>query len=225
MPSSIITHLRRSFLFGNLSEERLAQVSAATRKRSVFRGELVFQKGDRLTGLYLVATGRLKEACQSSDGNERIIEVILPHQTCGEAALMLDAPSPFDLSALVKSLILHIDRRAIQALIESELDFVARLIGMLSYRIHGVVNDIEACSLKNPVQRVAGYLIALCSQGVVPQESVMLPYAKSVIASRLGMTPEAFSRALRDLSDAGLIKVRGHRIVLADVDELKSIGL
>jgi len=50
---------------------------------------------------------------------------------------------------------------------------------------------------------------------------VTLPAAKIVIASRLGISPEALSRAFRDLSDAGLITVHGSRIVIADPQRLQ----
>jgi CRP-like cAMP-binding protein len=45
---------------------------------------------------------------------------------------------------------------------------------------------------------------------------VHLPAAKATLASRLSLTPETFSRVLRDLSDTGLITVHGRQIILHD---------
>ena len=46
--------------------------------------------------------------------------------------------------------------------------------------------------------------------------TVTLGAGKAVLASRLNLTPETFSRSLRELSAAGLIAVRGRQIVLLD---------
>ena len=43
---------------------------------------------------------------------------------------------------------------------------------------------------------------------------VTLDIRKGLIAARLSLTPETFSRALRDLSEAGLISVRGRHVTL-----------
>jgi CRP-like cAMP-binding protein len=50
--------------------------------------------------------------------------------------------------------------------------------------------------------------------------SVELPALKQVLASRLGMTPETFSRAMRSLSAEGLISVDGSVLQIPDVAAL-----
>jgi CRP-like cAMP-binding protein len=47
-----------------------------------------------------------------------------------------------------------------------------------------------------------------------------LPASKQVIASRLNLTPETFSRILHSLSQAGLITVKGKRITVPDITRL-----
>ena len=49
---------------------------------------------------------------------------------------------------------------------------------------------------------------------------VELPALKQVLASRLGMTPETFSRAMRTLSAEGLIRVDGSVVEIPDVAAL-----
>ena len=48
-----------------------------------------------------------------------------------------------------------------------------------------------------------------------------LPASKGVIASRLNLTPEHFSRILHELTDAGLIRVEGRSFFILDVDGLR----
>lgn len=49
-----------------------------------------------------------------------------------------------------------------------------------------------------------------------------LPASKTLIASRLDMTKETFSRLLRSLSEQGLIRVARDEITLLDRDGLRS---
>lgn len=225
-PALIAAQLKHTPLFGALPDERLAEVALATRERRYASGELVFQKGDRPTGLYVIVAGKIKEACQSPDGEERIIEILGPQQICGEAALLLDCPYPFFVATLARSQLLHIEHRAIHALIDHEPGFVNRLLLSLSSRMYGIVRDIEAYSLKTPLQRLVGFLVELwsCADDAATGTNITLPVAKSIIASRLGMTPEALSRAFRDLADAGLLEVRGNQVTVHDMMRLREFG-
>lgn len=48
-----------------------------------------------------------------------------------------------------------------------------------------------------------------------------LPTNKGVIASRLNLTQEHFSRILHELSEKGLIVVDGRKIHIPDVEKLR----
>ena len=71
-------------------------------------------------------------------------------------------------------------------------------------------------------ERVIGYLLRDVpdglSEGVV---EVSLTPGKSVIASRLNMTPEHFSRILHDLAAGGLIEVEGRLVRIRDLARLR----
>ena len=49
----------------------------------------------------------------------------------------------------------------------------------------------------------------------------MLPSAKAVIASRLNVTPEHFSRILHELTAAKLIEVEGREVRITDIAKLR----
>jgi len=215
------TLLAHSPLFGALRPADLAQLAAATRERRYTRGAMIIQKGDQPTGLYLIAAGKIKEVCQSPAGEERIIEVLGPNQTCGEAALFLDCPYPFFVTALTNAQLLHIDKAAIDTLIDHHPGVVKQMLSALSQRTHTIMRDIESCTLRNPIQRIVAYLTDLAASPSAKTARITLPAAKFVIASRLGITPEALSRALRDLGDAGVIEVSGSQIVIPNMARFK----
>jgi len=53
---------------------------------------------------------------------------------------------------------------------------------------------------------------------------VRLPATKTVIAARLGVTKETFSRLLRELGAMGLIQVRKREITLLDASRLGEVA-
>lgn len=221
--SSPFALLKRSSLFRNLSPHSQSLLAAAAHERRHVRGELILQKGDRPTGLFVVASGKLKETLQSADGQEKIIELLGPGQTCGEAALFLDSSIPYCVIALTNCHLLHIDIRTIHTLIDTEPGFVAHMLRTLARRQYGIMRDIEGYSLHSPLQRLVGFLLDLGNGDANDAPIVTLPATKSVIASRLGMSPEAMSRNLRDLMDAHLIEVRGRRIALLERERLREL--
>ncbi|MBN9463997.1 MAG: winged helix-turn-helix domain-containing protein, partial [Burkholderiales bacterium] len=54
-----------------------------------------------------------------------------------------------------------------------------------------------------------------------PPIRIVLDTSKGVIASRLNLTPEHFSRILGELSHEGLISVRGAEITILDPERLR----
>lgn len=69
-----------------------------------------------------------------------------------------------------------------------------------------------------------GYLLRGEPESRIPdgQASVELPTRKSIIASRLNLTPEHFSRILNDLAQSGLVRVRGRKVDILDIERLRT---
>ena len=54
---------------------------------------------------------------------------------------------------------------------------------------------------------------------------VQFSAGKSVVVSRLNMTPEHFSRVLHELQAGGLIEVDGRTVRILDLEGLRSYGI
>jgi len=233
--SSIASHidiqaaLRRLPLFSEVSDEEIQMLAAATHERNLARGETLFQQGDPPKGFYYVIRGQIKLAFSSRQGNEKIVEVLGPSQSFGEAVLFMERNYPVFAEALADTQLLLIDREVVFQLIDSDPRFTRSLLAGMAIRLHGMVRDVEAYSLSSGSQRVISYLISLgeceplpCARVEVGPMTVKLPVSKHVLASRLNLVPETLSRIFHDLSDRGLIAVHGSDITLKDVAELRS---
>ena len=209
-------------LFRGLSADEVGRIAAATSQMRAAAGTILFRKGDVCSGFHVIVYGQVKLAFGASDGSEKVVEIIGPGQSFGEAVMFLERPYVVFAETLADSLLLHVGKAAIVQELEHSQDFARRMLGGLAQRLHHIVGDLEGYSLKSGTQRVIGYLLREVdnAQGGRSAE-VTLPATKSVIASRLSITREHFSRILHELSDLGLIKVSGRTIRFLDLQRLR----
>lgn len=219
--------LSRVSLFTELSADQLANIAANTREKRLAKGEMLFQKGDPAKGFYVVVFGQIKLAFPSSQGNEKVVDIVGPRQSFGEALMFMDKSYPLFAEALTDTLLLHVASGALFDALNKDASLVRHMLAGLSQRLHALVNDVESYCLYSSIQRVIGYLLQQC-----PQEgdgsgsvAVSLPVSKQVVASRLNLTPETLSRIFHDLSATGLIAVQGKQITIHDIEKLKAYGL
>lgn len=213
-PLDIPSLLRRIPLFSELSEADIQLVARYTRERQVARGEVLFQRGDLPHGFYFVVSGQVKLAFSSSQGTEKVVEIIGPMQSFGEAVMFMNHPYPVFAEALSETVLVHVGQAVVSELIDRDSTFARKLLAGMAIRLHGLIQDVETYSLRSSTQRVIGYLLQVADNDA-PCE-IALPTSKQVIASRLNLTPETLSRIFHDLSDAGLITVQGKRVSLHD---------
>ena len=129
--------------------------------------------------------------------------------------------SPYIVSAQATedTLLLHVSKAAIYREVHNDPEFACKMLAGLSQRMHSLMCDMESYSLRSGTQRVVGYLLK-----ELPQEGpveLTLPVTKAVLASRLNLTPEHFSRILTELSTQRLIAVKGRKINIADAAALR----
>ncbi|MBR0564669.1 Crp/Fnr family transcriptional regulator [Azoarcus sp. L1K30] len=215
-PSDLVSLLRQISLFGELTDDELVMVARFTRERRLRKGELLFQRGDPAHGFYFVTEGQLKLAFSSAQGNEKVVEIVGPQQSFGEAVMFMDRPYPVFAEALTDMSLLHISQNVVSDLIDHDAQFARKLLAGMAIRLHNMVRDVETYSLHSSTQRVIGYLLQQSDDDGSSASEITLPTSKQVIASRLNLTPETLSRIFHDLAERKLISVHGKRIVLHD---------
>jgi CRP-like cAMP-binding protein len=187
----------------------LADVSQPLR---VAKHEYVYHRGDTPQGLFIVVNGHIKVLVPSDSGHEKIIEFFSAGQAFGEIYLFLEQPYAVAAQALQDSQLIYLEKKDIFSAIARDPTFARGLLAGMARRMHTLVQDIEGVSLQSSAQRVVSYLLSL------PREHglLRLPIKKNVIASKLGLTPETFSRMLSQLSQSGLISVDGKEVLIHD---------
>lgn len=225
MPTSskikVVDFLARLPLFNELEAVELERMARHTTELHVARGQTIFRQGDPCTGFHCVIFGRVKLAFGSSQGSEKVVEIVGPGNSFGEAVMFMDKPYIVTAQALVDTMLLHVAKPAVFDELERTPRFARKMLAGLSRRLHGLISDVEAYSLNSGTQRVIGYLLR---EDVADGGEVTLHASKTVVASRLNLTPEHFSRILHDLTEQGLIEVHGRGITIRDASRLRGYG-
>ena len=211
--------LSNQALFRNISPFELDVLQKEVVKVKLDKDLSLFQKGDRSDGTYILVYGLIKLGSPSSHGNDKVLELIRPSQSFGEAMMFLDEPYPFYAEAVEPSLLLRLPKNGLLRLIEQSPVIAKQMMVGLSYRLHGFIRDVERHSLQNATQRVIDYLLQASErQGAL---EIHLELKKNLVASLLNLSPETFSRVLHQLVEEALIQVNGSTIRIECTESLR----
>ena len=212
-------------LFNGLSPEERARLTHGMREIRAVKGEILFNKGDECKGLHLVVVGQIKLAFVSAQGHEKVVEIIRPNQTFGEAVMFMERPYIVSAQALADSFLLFFPKHVIFDELQRDPTLARKMLAGLSMRLHRLVSDVEDYALNSGKKRLIGYLLREMPDDARAGENnaftLQLSISKNTIASRLNMTQEHLSRILHELTTLGLLTVQGRQIHIPDIRKLQ----
>ena len=218
-------------LFRELPGADIQRIAGKTVAIDAPRGTVLLRRGDPCRGFHVIVFGRIKLVLQSPQGGEKVVALMGPGQSFGEALMFIEEPYLVTAETIDDSKLLHVAREIVFAEIERDPRFARRMLAGLSWRLHHLMMDVESYTLRSGTQRVIGYLLHDSSEnGGVNEGSggesnamiITLQAAKGVIASRLNLTQEHFSRILHQLMEAGLIEISKREIHIPDIGRLRT---
>jgi CRP-like cAMP-binding protein len=215
--------LRHAPIFRDVAPADLERIADGTTEIRAERGRILFQRGDPCSGFHLVVYGQVKLSVGTASGIEKVVEIIGPAMTFGEALMFTDRPYVVSASTLADSLLLHVGKKTLFDELERDPRPARRMLAGLSWRLHMLVKDVEALTLLSATQLVIGYLARLEEEGG-GDSRLTLPASKALLASRLNLAPEYFSRILHDLARAGLLRIDGRDVEILDAEGLRNYG-
>ena len=207
-------------MFQNLAAEHVERIVSEIKVIQLQRGEVLFNRGDVSHGFYILMEGQLKLSLTSPQGIEKIIDIITPGKSFGEAIMFLDRPCPVAAQATLSSVLLQIQKKTLIAILQEDPAVATRMLASLSVRMHHLVNSIESLSLLSGTQRLIGYILQINASS--KSTTVKLPSTKSTIASLLNISPETLSRIMHKLTEEGVIAVHGKEIEILNIERLRN---
>lgn len=218
--------LRQLTLLSSVPDTELAGLRTTTRKLEA--GETLFSMGDPAGAAFVVMAGRMKIARAADDeGRELLLDIVGPGAVLGELAMFGDAPRSASIIALAPSELVAIDRRDFLAVVRTHPELAITLLGNLADKIRTLTTSLEETSFLDVSSRLARRLVDLSRRFGVPGDDGLaldVPLSQQDLARMIGVSREAVNKQLRQWEEAGRIKLRRGRVIVADLSWLNDVA-
>ena len=183
--------------------------------------DLLFREREPARSFYCVLSGHVRLFRLSKDGRDANIRICCPGDVFAECLLAAGEVYHYNAQAVESVTVARFDLQRVRMLADEEKDVSKAIITSLSAHLLSSLDCIANDRLLTAQQRLAHYLLDQCPDDS-QSASIRLPFQKSLLAGKLGLAPEALSRAFSTLRSAG-VTVRGRVIEVADVNALKRL--
>ncbi|MCU7930963.1 MAG: Crp/Fnr family transcriptional regulator [Candidatus Thiodiazotropha sp. (ex Codakia rugifera)] len=215
--------IRMAHLFSTLDDNQVRQVMESSHISTLQDGESLFETGDEANRFFLVIGGQVKLFRVSSNGDQKIIDIIQPGNTFAEALMFMEHPIyPVCAEALGPAKIISFDSKRFLQILSQSFSVCFRIMGTMSQRLRGLIKEIDDLTLQSATTRMCAMLLRRMEE--IGKPHFTLPAAKGVLAARLSMKPETFSRILQNLSSKNILNTKGNEIHVIDAELLRSLA-
>ena len=207
--------LSRCTLFSALAPAQLDQLCAAGRLLELPAKAALFQAGDPVREVFVLCDGSVLRYRLLTGDARKLVELVQSPRVLALGEVFSAQRYESACEAVSASILVALDARVLRKLVREDIALSAAVIEALAQRQCAIEFDVTGHhSGLTGAQRILDYLIELAG-GELPlagETTVELKAKKKILASRIGITPEAFSRSLRELADKGVIVVDKNRI-------------
>ncbi len=222
LPDQHLAEIRQLYLFAHLDDAQFKQAMDHAKLIQLTAGDMLFAEGDPCHHFYVVIRGMIKLFKSSPDGSEKILELVTAKQLFGEEAMFIGQHSVY-ADALEPTRLIAFDGHYFAGLLRDNSDLCLRMMTLMSHRSKSLLDEIGNLTLQSGIQRVVQYLMEAGNYSDIAC-TIHLNLPKNVIASRLGVKPETFSRIIAKLRNEGMIDCTRDTIKLKNVDSLQQVA-
>ncbi len=207
-------------VLGVLDEEDRRYLVERSRKRNIAKGQILFSEGDPSDSVLVLVSGHLKVLRYSRDGDEFILNTVLPGETIGEVGVLSKGPRSATVQATEASVVLTLAGSVIIDLVTERPEMAVALLERLSEmvrRITGVATDLVFLDLR---QRVAQYLLQLTRAAPHLLRSDL---TQGEVAASIGASRQRVNACLREFASQGWIRMESRSLRVIDREALTRI--
>ncbi|ARM14936.1 MULTISPECIES: Crp/Fnr family transcriptional regulator [Rhizobium] len=211
--------LLRSDLFHGLDKARIEELADTAQFQIFAPDERIIAEGQQASFVYCVMRGFVRLSKSESAGRQADICICEPGETFGEYLLSGGGSYTYSAWSADGAEVALFDLVELRALADRDPVMRSNVMRIMARHLLGAMDCIAGDRLHTAAQRVANYLVSRCPASA-SQATFRLPYRKRILAGKLGVAPEALSRAFAALGPAG-VEVRGRVVVVDSVDLLR----
>lgn len=209
----------------SLDKDELRRISACKTTRTIKKGEVIFDEGDHINGVFCISGGICKVSKMSSNGRDQIIHLVQKGDILGERSLINDEVANLKATAINDMEVCFIPREEIIKDLQKNPDFSMNVLRDLAASLKSADNVIVDMAQKTVKQRLAEMLINLEEKFGHDLDHVLnIHLSREDIANIIGTATESAIRLLSEFKKEGVISLKGKNISLKNIPELKKIA-
>ncbi len=223
-----IEDLRSIFLFAPFDDAELALVREMITARDYTPRTIIFAQGEPSPGLWFVRRGRVRLYRLAPSGREFTLCIArLDRLPCMGACPLFDGDKcPANAQALDEATIYFIDRQRALAMAADHAGMVTLFARVLANHSRYLMQLSSSLALRCSSSRLIDLLLTYADErGRATARGIELDLGVSqqLLASMLGATSQMIAHDFLRLERAGVIDAQGKRIVILNMERLKSM--
>lgn len=218
-----ILHALKEKSFFNVCEESfLESLAARGQIIKATKGQLLFVHQEEAAFFYMIMSGWVKLFRETLDGTQAVVDILPSGHGFGETSIFDNDIYPYSAEMAEPGEVIRLPLKLLKQEIEDNPKLALNMLSTMALYRKQQDKELEHRTLQNAPQRIGCFLLRLVDQNQQGPVTIHLPYDKVLVASRLGMQPETFSRALSKLKNATGIEVKGSTIEMESLHQLVS---
>ncbi|MBL26987.1 MAG: hypothetical protein CMM50_05475 [Rhodospirillaceae bacterium] len=209
-------------LFAGIAEESISRLESHAEFHTFPRGAVIQRQGSIPTALPVLLEGSVQLLGCVRTQRPVVVDIVRAVEILHLAPVLSTAPVPTTIQVVDPATTVMIPRAAVHKCLSSDAHLAYRLLTILGSQYEGLVSQVKNLKARTASQRLAAYLVELAEDRGA--RVVRLPFDKRLLASRLGMTPESFSRALSTLRTYE-VETRSSEVHIGDFEKLRQYAL
>lgn len=207
-------------LFESVSDGFKNKLAQAGQIKTLQKGQMLFVHQDEADKFYIVSQGWMKLFRETLDGDQVVIDILPQGHVFGETSIFEDDIYPYSAEAAETGEVIALPLELLKAEIQDNPKLALSMLSAMARYRKQQDQELEHRTIQNAPQRIGCFLLKIADQRQSGPVKIQLPYDKTLVASRLGMQPETFSRALSKLKGATGIEIKGATIEMKSLDQL-----
>lgn len=209
----------------SLKKEELLRISACKTSKTIKKGEVIFDEGDHINGVFCISDGVCKVSKMSSNGRDQIIHLVKKGDILGERSLINDEAANLKATAINDMEVCFIPRDEIINDLSKNPEFSMNVLKDLASSLKIADNFIVDMAQKTVKQRLAEMLLNLNKKFGTNRDNVLdIHLSREDIANIIGTATESAIRLLSEFKKEELILLKGKNITLIDIPKLNKIA-
>jgi CRP/FNR family transcriptional regulator, cyclic AMP receptor protein len=149
-----------------------------------------------------------------------------PTAWVGEISLFDTLPRPNDVTAVSRTLLLHVPEPALQSLLDATPRYWRDFALLMAQRLRVSFENAEAMTLLPAAQRVANRLLMIAGgYGGLNASHSRIRVSQDSLASMVSLSRQTTNQLLKNLESQRIVSLKSGEIAILDFDRLRAASL